>query len=176
MFFSNKKKKKKRRENLCREAEIFIQVHYVRERNNERYKYNTLSLKSDPDRDKVIEWYTSHDNPDSFSEVICTLLDESSKDAKAICDKMVLDKDYFEKLRQNKEYIPSKGEAVILCFAFHLTYEAARALLKTAEYSLTNSSRQDLIIRYFLENRNYSLTDLNFVLSNLCEIKIKDIV
>ena len=40
MFFSSKKKIKKRRDNLCKEADIFIQVHFVRERNSEKYKFN----------------------------------------------------------------------------------------------------------------------------------------
>ena len=175
MFFSNKKKIKKRRENLCKEAEIFIQVHFVRERNSERYKYNTLSLKSDPERDKVIEWYESHDNPETYSEIVSALLNDSGKDAKNISDKILLDKDYFEKLKANTAYIPSKGEVITICFAFHLTYEASRALLKSAEYSLTNSDKEDLIVRYFLENKNYSINDLNFVLSKLCETKVKDI-
>ncbi len=59
MFFGSRKKIKKRRDALCKEADTFIQVHFVRERNNDRYKFNTLPLKSDPERDKVSEWYDS---------------------------------------------------------------------------------------------------------------------
>ena len=176
MFFSNKKKIKKRRENLCREAEIFIQVHFVSERNSDRYKFNTLSLKSDPDRDKVIEWYDAHDTPESYSEIVCAYFKDSKKDENTICERMLLDKNYFSKLENSLNYRPSKGEAVIVCFAFHLSYESARALLKSADYALTNSEKSDLIIRYFLENKNYNINDLNYVLGKICDIKLKDII
>ena len=176
MFFSSKKKNKKRRENLCKEADIFIQVHFVRERNSERYKFNTLTLKSDSERDKVTEWYDSHDNPSSYSEIVCAYLKDSGKEEASLCEKLLLEKGYFSKLEKTLSYVPSKGEAITVCFAFHLTYEASRALLKSAGYALTNSEKSDLIVRYFLENRNYNINDLNYVLGKLCDIKLKDIL
>lgn len=176
MFFSNKKKIKKRREALCREADIFIQVHFVRERNSERYKFNTLSLKSDPERDKVAEWYDTHDNPESYSETVCAYFRDSSRDEDALCSQFLLDKGYFTRLESTLNYLPPKGEAVIVCFAFRLSYESSRALLKSAGYALTNSEKSDLIIRYFLETKNYNVNDLNYVLNRLCDIKLKDII
>lgn len=50
MFFrSSKKKSQKKLDELCTQADIFIQVHFVRERNGERYKFKTLSLKDNPE-------------------------------------------------------------------------------------------------------------------------------
>lgn len=176
MFFRSKKKKQKRRAALCKEAEIFIQVHFVRERNSERYKFNTLSLKSDPERDKVAEWYDSHDNPETYSAVATAYFKDSSKDEAAFCTSLLLEKDYFTKLEKNLSYVPSKGEAITICFGFKLNYEASRALLKSAGYALTNSEKSDLIVRFFLESNNYSINDLNYVLEKICDIKLKDIV
>ena len=42
----------KRYEEHCEEARSFIQVHYVRERGSDRYAFNTLTIKSDPEREK----------------------------------------------------------------------------------------------------------------------------
>lgn len=176
MFFSNKKKIKKKRDNLCKDADIFIQVHFVRERTNDKCKFNTLTLKSDPERDKVMEWYESHDNPESYSDIVGAYLSEYGKDENVLCDKFKLPKNYFSTLANSPSYIPSKGEALAICFAFHLTYEGARALLKSSNYALTNSEKTDLIVRYFLENGNYNLNDLNYVLGQLCDIKLADII
>ena len=176
MFFSSKKKIKKRRDNLCREADIFIQVHFVRERNSEKYKFNTLSLKSDPERDKVNEWYNAHNNPDKYSEIVLAYYKDLGRDSSDLFEKGILEKDYFAKLEKSLSYVPSKGEAVIVCFAFKLSLEASRALLKSADYALSNSEKTDLVIRYFLENNNYDIHDLNYVLIKICDIKLRDIV
>lgn len=176
MFFSSKKKIKKRRDSLCREADVFIQVHFVRERSSERYKFNTLTLKSDPERDKVTEWYNAHNNPESYSEIVTAYYKDNNKEALPLLEKGVIEKDYFSKLEKSLSYVPAKGEAVMVCFVFKLSLEASRALLKSAGYALTNSEKSDLIIRFFLENNNYNVADLNYVLTKLCDIKLKDIV
>lgn len=176
MFFGSKKKIKKRRDSLCKEADIFIQVHFVRERNSEKYKFNTLTLKSDPERDKVKEWYNAHNNPESYSEIVLAYYKDLGKEASSLFEKGILEKDYFTKLEKALSYVPSKGEAVILCFAFKLSLEASRALLKSAGYALTNSEKSDLIIRFFLEKNNYNVHDLNYVLIKICDIKLRDIV
>ena len=50
IFGTSKKKLLKKRQALCSEAEVFMQVHYVREHNSAKNKFNTLPLKDDPDR------------------------------------------------------------------------------------------------------------------------------
>lgn len=176
MFFSSKKKIQKRRDSLCREADIFIQVHFVRERNSEKYKFNTLTLKSDPERDKVSEWYASHNNPEGYSQIVSAYYKDLGKDASAIFEKGVLEKEYFSKIEKSLSYVPAKSEVIVVCFAFKLSLEASRALLKSAGYALSNSEKSDLIIRFFLENGNYNVHDLNYVLIKICDIKLRDIV
>ena len=177
IFNFKKKKIKKKREQLCRDAEIFIQVHFVRESpTDEKHKYNTLSLKSDPEREACNEWYANHDNPETFSEVVMAYLKDSDKNEATLCEKYQLEKNFFSTLRSEKKYHPSKGEAIIIAFAFKLNIEETKALLKTAKHSLSNSSKSDLIIRFFIDKREYSLGDLNYVLDKFCEIKVKDLV
>ncbi len=175
MFFNNKKKIRKRREMLCNEAEIFIQVHFVRERGGDRCKFNTLPLKSDPEIDKVEKWYDKHDNPSKYSEIAFAYFKDTGKDEDSICSKILLEKNYFTKLKNSLNYIPSKGEAITVCFAFKLSFEAAKVLLKSADYAITNSDKTDLIIRYFLEIKNHSINDLNHVLNKICGIKLRDV-
>ena len=176
MFFNSKKKVKKRRDALCIEANTFIQVHYVRERSTGKYKFNTLTLKSDPERDKVAAWYEEHNNPTTYSDISYTYFKDCGKDENTICEKYLLEKGYFSKILSNPSYHPSKGEAITICFAFHLSFEASKALLKSADYALTNSEKSDLIVRFFLEKENYNINDLNYVLQKITEVKLKDLI
>ena len=61
----------KRRDELCEEAKIFIQVHYVREK-----EYRSLSLKSDSEREECVSWYESHGNPSTFSDVVACYISD----------------------------------------------------------------------------------------------------
>lgn len=177
IFNFKKKKIKKKREQLCREAEIFIQVHFVRESpTDEKHRYNTLALKSDPDREACAEWYASHNNPQAFSDIVMAYLKYTDKNEAVLCEKYQLDKNFFSNLRSDKKYHPSKGEAIIIAFAFRLNLEETKALLKSAEHSLSNSSKSDLIIRFFIDKKEYSLGDLNYVLDKFCEVKVRDLV
>ena len=96
-------------------------------------------------------------------------------DEHLIEDKYLLGKNYFELLRTNKKYIPSKGEAFIMSFALHLSYEESRALLKSVGYAYSNSEKSDLIVRYFIENHEYNLNDLNYSLEHFDLPKIQNL-
>lgn len=176
IFSSSKKKKLKIRESLCHDVDIFIQVHYVRERSSERYKFNMLSLKDDPIRANCKEWYEKKGNPEKFSEIALLHLGEYKKDEKYLIEKYQLEKDFFSKLKNSPNYRPSKGEVVSLCIGFHLDIEFSRALLKSADYALTNSEKSDLIIRYFIENKVYSMGALNYVLTHFEQPVLKDLM
>ena len=176
LFNFKKRRIRKKREHLCKEIETFIQVHYVRERNNTKNKYNTLTLKSDPDRDACKEWYENHGNPKTFSEIVLAYLKASDMTEDQLCEKCAFEKSFISKLKNDKNYHPSKGEAVLFAMTFKLNFEETKALLMSAEHALTNSSKEDLIIRYFIENKEYCIGHLNFVLEKICEKKIKDII
>lgn len=174
-FFNSKKKNIKRLNQLCGEVAIFIQVHYVRERNSERYKYNVLALKENPEREALQVLLDENDHPETFSDLVLMFFQQSNKDENAILEKAQLPKGYFSKLRDSKTFRPSKPEALALCIALKLNMEECRVLLKSAEYALSNSSETDLTVRYFIENQLYSISDLNYVLDKLHETSLEQL-
>lgn len=176
LFSSDKKKKFKRRQTLCEEADIFIQVHFVRERNSEKYKFNTLTLKDDPDRTACKEWYEAHNNPETFADILHIYLEEKKIDPSTFVEKCQLDKNYLGNIKSNNKYTPSKGEAVIIACGLKLNYEETRAFLRSCNYSLTNSEKSDLIIRFFLENHLHNVNDMNYVLEHFEQPTLKDIL
>lgn len=175
MFGKTKKKSQKQLDELCYEVDIFIQVHFVREHNNDRYKFNTLILKDDPKRQKLQEFLAENNNPESFSELCMLFLKKSGKDETYISDKAYLEKGYFTNIRNSDSFLPTKSEAVALCLAMKLNIEEARILLRSAGHALKNSEKSDLTIRYFIENDLYNIDELNYVLDKLCDTKLEKI-
>ena len=75
-----------------------------------------------------------------------------------------LSKQQFSKIRNNPDYKPTKQTAIALVLALELDLEAAMDLIGRAGYALSNSSKFDLIIRYFIEQKNYSVVEVNLAL------------
>lgn len=163
----NSKSLTKKRKTYCDDAEIFVQVHFVRERDSERYAFNTLTLKSDPEREACSLWYKEHGNPDNFLDIVEIYLEENKLKAATLCNEYKLESRVFTNNSGNCSV--EKWEAIAICFGLDLNLSEARALLKTAGYALTNSSKTDLIIRYCFENDVYRLEDINYILKKLCE-------
>ena len=99
-----------------------------------------------------------------FTETLLKLIDKTGKKDAEIYKKANISKQHFSKIRNNPDYKPTKPTAVALALALELNLEETRDLIGRAGYALTNSSKFDLIIRYFIENRNYNIVEINVVL------------
>ena len=72
-----------------------------------------------------------------------------------------MDRKLFSKIRGNQEYHPKKATVLSLAVALRLSVDEAVDLLQRAGYSLSNSSRQDIIVRYFLQQGEYDIFTIN---------------
>ena len=99
-----------------------------------------------------------------FSETLLKLIDRSGKKDSAIYKKAHLSKQHFSKIRNTPDYKPTKSTAIALALALELDLEETRDLIGRAGYALTNSSKFDLIIRYFIEQKNYNVVEINIAL------------
>lgn len=171
----NKRRLTKRRDELSEEARTFIQVHFVRERGSERYAFNTLTLKDDPDRIQCEEWYNEHGNPVDFSDALACHLKDKNIDISKISGAYHLDSKLISRLVSEHDFVVSKGDAIAICLGLKLNLAHTRYLLKLAGYALTNSSDKDLAIRYCIENGYISYGDVNYILNDICQTRLKDI-
>ena len=78
-----------------------------------------------------------------------------------------VDKRLFSKIVTNREYKPSKDTVLAFAFALHLTLDEANDLLARAGYTLSHSSKRDIIIEYFFREQGRDLMDVNDVLYRL---------
>ena len=99
-----------------------------------------------------------------FSETLLKLIDQRGKKDSEIYKKANLSKQHFSKIRNNPDYRPTKPTAIALALALELDLEQTKDLIGRAGYALTNSSIFDLVIRYFIEEKNYDVVQINIML------------
>ena len=106
---------------------------------------------------------------ETFSATLLKLIDEKGLKDSEVYKKANIDRRLFSKIRGDENYMPSKKTAISFCMALQLNIEEADMLLKTAGYTLSASSRFDLIIRYLIENQEYNIQFANIVLTDYGE-------
>ena len=108
--------------------------------------------------------YMLEQEDSGFTETLLKLIDRTGKKDSEIYKKANLSKQHFSKIRNNLHYKPTKETAIALALALELDLEATRDLIGRAGYALTNSSKFDLIIRYFIEQSKFNVVEINMAL------------
>ena len=117
-----------------------------------------------PDLDKLLE-----QKAESFSGMLLRLIDEKDLKDSDVYKRANIDRRLFSKIRGDEDYVPSKKTAIAFCLALQLELEEAKKLLATAGYTLSASSRFDLIIMYLIETKEYNIHFANIVLDDYGE-------
>ena len=78
-----------------------------------------------------------------------------------------VDRRLFSKIVSDRTYKPAKDTCIAFALALQLSLDDVTDLLSRAGYTLSHSSKRDVIIEYFIREQIYNLDDINDVLYRL---------
>ena len=99
-----------------------------------------------------------------FSTTLLALIDARGMTDAEVYHRANISRQLFSKIRGNESYRPSKQTVVALAIALELDMSATQDLLARAGFTLSKSSKFDVIVRFFIERSIYDLFQLNEVL------------
>ncbi len=124
-------------------------------------------IETDSEKDAVcqsiassLEEHLSHLD-EGFRDMLLRLIDEKGMTDAECYRKANIDRKVFNKIKNHPQYRPGKPTVVAFAVALELPWTEILDMVTKAGFSLSRSSKFDLIIEYFIRQGNYNILDIN---------------
>lgn len=107
----------------------------------------------------------------TFSEYLLDILKERSGKDSEVYKRAEISKQLFSKMLSNKYYQPTKNTVIQLAIGLQLDVNQTQKLLEKAGYTLTRSSKADLVVQYYIERKVYNVKFINLALED-CKLPL----
>ena len=101
---------------------------------------------------------------ETFQQRLFQLIDERGLDDVTVYKKANIDRKVFSRIRCKADYKPKKKTAVAFAIALELDLTTTLDLLSRAGMAFSPSDGFDLIVSYFITNKNYDIYEINAAL------------
>ena len=99
-----------------------------------------------------------------FKELLFTYIDKTNLKDSEIYKKANVDRRVFSKIKNEKNYHPSKETIIKLALVLELTLDELELLLKAAYYAIPKNDYFNIAIRYCFINKIYKIDQVNDIL------------
>ena len=101
---------------------------------------------------------------EGFREMLLRKIDESGMTDAECYRRANVDRKLFNKIKNQKGYRPGKTTVLAFAVALCLPLEETDEMLRKAGFTLSHSSKGDLIVEYFIRRENWDIWEINAAL------------
>lgn len=137
----------------------------ISRRSDETTEGIQYSLKGEEDFEEIIDTQIEK----TFTEIMIEHIREKGFKDPEVYKAARIDRRLFSKIISDRWYKPSKDTVTAIVLGLRLDIDAAEDLYSRAGFTLSHSSKRDIVIEYFIIKKMYDLTVINAVLYELGE-------